>query len=131
MRANFFFFHHRTIANRSNLKDKSPNQLIEKVSVPGMFALGALVGLCEFPCTGGPYLTTVGLLHDSGTYWAGAGYLILYNLIFISPLVVILAIASNKALVEKVQDFQKSNKGWMKIVAGFLMIILAFVIVSL
>lgn len=107
------------------------NQLIEKVSLPGMFALGALVGICEFPCTGGPYLTTVGLLHDTKTYWTGAGYLVLYNLIFISPLVVILSIAGNKVLVEKVQDFQKLNKKWMKIVAGFLMIILAFVILSL
>ena len=107
------------------------NQLIEKVSLPGMFALGALVGLCEFPCTGGPYLTTVGLLHDMKTYWTGAGYLILYNLIFVSPLVVILSIASNKALVEKVQDFQKSNKKWMKVVGGFLMIILAFFILSI
>jgi cytochrome c-type biogenesis protein len=107
------------------------NQLIEKVSLPGMFALGALVGLCEFPCTGGPYLTALGLLHDMKTYWLGAGYLILYNLIFVSPLVVILSIASNKALVEKMQGFQKSNQKWMKVVAGFLMLALAFVILNL
>src|SRR3989344_4808714 len=30
--------------------------LMEKASVPAVFLLGALVGLCEFPCTGGPYL---------------------------------------------------------------------------
>ena len=107
------------------------NQLVEKISLPGMFALGALVGLCEFPCTGGPYLTALGLLHDMKTYWMGAGYLILYNLIVGSPLVVILSIASNKTLVDKVQDFQKSNTKWMRVIAGFLMLALAFVILNL
>jgi cytochrome c-type biogenesis protein len=107
------------------------NQLIEKVSLPGMFFLGALVGLCEFPCTGGPYLTILGLIHDTKTYWKGSGYLILYNLIFIAPLFIILFLASNKTLVDKVQDFQKSNRKYMKIIAGFIMIILAFIILSL
>jgi cytochrome c-type biogenesis protein len=107
------------------------NDLVKKVSIPAMIALGALVGLCEFPCTGGPYLTVIGLLHDSKTYWSGSFYLILYNLIFILPLVVILLIASNRDLVDKVQDFQKSNKKYMKIAAGIIMIILAFVILSL
>lgn len=107
------------------------NELVMKVSLPAMVALGALVGLCEFPCTGGPYLTVIGLLHDSRTYWSGTVYLLLYNLIFILPLVIILLIASNRNLVDKVQDFQKSNKKYMKIVAGFIMIVLAFVILSL
>ena len=56
------------------------NVLIEKVSLPGMFLLGALVGLCEFPCTGGPYLTVLGLLHDIKTYWSGVWYLLLYTM---------------------------------------------------
>jgi cytochrome c-type biogenesis protein len=107
------------------------NGLVEKVSFPAMFALGALVGLCEFPCTGGPYLTVLGLLHDTGTYWKGAGYLILYNLIFILPLLAILGIASHKTLVTKVQNFQKSSKGYEKIIAGLIMIVLAFVILAL
>lgn len=107
------------------------NELVQKVSLPAMIGLGALVGLCEFPCTGGPYLTVIGLLHDSRTYWTGSMYLILYNLIFITPLIIILMVASNRSLVDKVQDFQKSNKKYMKLVAGFVMILLAFVILSL
>lgn len=107
------------------------NALVEKMSIPAMIALGALVGLCEFPCTGGPYLTVLGLLHDSQTYWKGTGYLLLYNLIFILPLVVILFIASNRSLVDKVQDFQRANKRYMKVFAGLIMILLAFVILSM
>src|SRR3989344_875050 len=39
-------------------------ELMEKSSLPTAFLLGGLVGLCEFPCTGGPYLMVLGLLHD-------------------------------------------------------------------
>ena len=104
------------------------NQLLEKVSIPTMFLLGALVGLCEFPCTGGPYLMVIGLLHDARTYWQGAGYLILYNLIFVAPLVLILFTASSPKLVEKVKQMQQLNKKTMKIFAGIAMILLAILI---
>src|SRR3990167_8246300 len=69
--------------------------LMNKASLPAVFLLGVLVGLCEFPCTGGPYLMVLGLLHDAQTQFRGFGYLIWYNLIFILPLVVILMIASD------------------------------------
>src|SRR3989338_3121118 len=39
-------------------------RLMEDASIPTAFLLGGLVGLCEFPCTGGPYLMILGLLHD-------------------------------------------------------------------
>jgi cytochrome c biogenesis protein CcdA len=35
-------------------------ELMEKGSLPTAFLLGGLVGLCEFPCTGGPYLMVLG-----------------------------------------------------------------------
>ena len=105
------------------------NQLLEHASLSAMFLLGALVGLCEFPCTGGPYLMAIGLLHDTKTYWQGAGYLILYNLIFVTPLILILMTASNKILVEKVKNFQQENKKTMKLGAGIAMILLAILII--
>ncbi|MBK5106308.1 MAG: hypothetical protein JJE42_18860, partial [Burkholderiales bacterium] len=52
--------------------------LMEKASVPTAVALGVLVGICEFPCTGGPYLMVLGLLHDHATYYTGAAYLVMY-----------------------------------------------------
>lgn len=107
------------------------NELAKRVSLPAMVALGALVGLCEFPCTGGPYLTVIGLLHDAETYWRGAGFLILYNFIFILPLVIILLLSNNQMVVGKIQAFQKQNKGYEKIIAGLAMIILAFIILTL
>ncbi|HLC89676.1 MAG TPA: cytochrome c biogenesis protein CcdA [Patescibacteria group bacterium] len=103
-------------------------QLMEKGSLPAAFALGVLVGLCEFPCTGGPYLMVLGLLHDQSTYLKGLAYLIFYNLIFILPLVIILILASEKSLMEKVDNWRRVETGKMKIYSGLAMIILGILI---
>lgn len=105
--------------------------LMNKASLPAVFLLGALVGLCEFPCTGGPYLMVLGLLHDQGTYIAGVGYLLLYNLIFILPLVIILLIASDNALIAKVQGWKKSETKHMRLWGGIAMVILGLIILAL
>ncbi len=105
--------------------------LMEKASIPTAFLLGALVGLCEFPCTGGPYLMVLGLLHDQGTYLTGIGYLLLYNLIFILPLVIILLISSDNALLEKVNAWKKAETKHMRVWGGIAMIILGFIIFTL
>jgi cytochrome c-type biogenesis protein len=102
--------------------------LMEKASVPTAVVLGGLVGLCEFPCTGGPYLMVLGLLHDHATYFTGVGYLIAYNLIFILPLVLILLIASDKILLGKVQAWQQSEKKAMRWGGGVAMVALGAVI---
>lgn len=103
-------------------------ELMEVASVPTAFLLGTLVGLCEFPCTGGPYLMVLGLLHDKATYVSGLGYLSLYNIIFILPLVIILAIASDGALLGKVRAWQKQESRPMRFWGGLAMIALGVLI---
>ena len=102
--------------------------LMNKATLPAVFLLGVLVGLCEFPCTGGPYLMVLGLLHDQGTYLSGVGYLLLYNLIFILPLVVILLIASDGSLIEKVKTWKRSETKHMRLWGGIAMIVLGLLI---
>ena len=99
-------------------------QLMENSSLPAAFLLGGLVGLCEFPCTGGPYLMALGLLHDKTTFLTGFGYLLLYNVIFVLPLVLILFIASEQRLLEKVQAWKKQETGAMRLWGGLAMIVL-------
>lgn len=98
--------------------------LMEKASVPTAVVLGGLVGLCEFPCTGGPYLMVLGLLHDHATYYTGVGYLLLYNLIFVLPLVLILLIASDSSLLARVQTWQQSERKAMRWGGGLAMMVL-------
>ncbi len=82
-------------------------KVIEKGSIPAFFVLGALVAMFEFPCTGGPYLFVLTLLHDYANFWKGFWYLIIYNLVFVLPLILILAFATNKIMIEKIDRLRK------------------------
>lgn len=103
-------------------------KLIEKASTPAAFLLGAFVGICEFPCTGGPYLMVLGLLYDKVTYFKGLSYLFYYNLVFILPLVIILLLAGNKMVVEKIEAWQKAEGKAMRLIGGLIMIALGSLI---
>jgi cytochrome c biogenesis protein CcdA len=111
-----------------SVSHKKIADLMEKASVPTAFLLGLLVGLCEFPCTGGPYLMVIGLLHDQATFLTGAMYLVLYNLVFVLPLVIVLLIAADRALIEKVQKWRSENMKQSRLVAGIVMILLGLII---
>ncbi len=106
-------------------------ELMNSVSIPAAFALGLLVGLCQFPCMGGPYLMVIGLLHDSVTYAAGIGYLILYNAILILPLVAVLYLAANKEVVERMQGWRRTNVSAVRLWGGIAMILLGILVLYL
>lgn len=102
--------------------------LMEKASFLAAFGLGLLVGICQFPCMGGPYLMIIGLLNDQVTYFSGFRYLFLYNFILIIPLAAVLFVSSEKTLLEKVQGWKNSNIGKVKLWAGLAMIIIGILI---
>ena len=103
-------------------------ELMNSVSIPAAFALGLLVGLCQFPCMGGPYLMVIGLLHDSATYVAGVGYLVLYNVILIVPLAAVLYLAANKDVVEKMQGWRRTNISAVRLWSGIAMVLLGIIV---
>ena len=103
-------------------------ELMNSVSVPAAFALGLLVGLCQFPCMGGPYLMVIGLVHDSATYTAGIGYLVLYNAILIAPLAAVLYLAANKEVVDKMQTWRRTNVSAVRLWGGIAMILLGILV---
>lgn len=104
------------------------SRLIDKASIPAAFGLGLLVGVCQFPCMGGPYLMVIGLLHDQVTYLKGFGYLFFYNIILALPLFVVLAIAADKVLVEKAQRWQQQERSLIKLGGGIAMVALGILI---
>jgi cytochrome c biogenesis protein CcdA len=104
------------------------SRLMNTASIPAAFGLGFLVGICQFPCMGGPYLMVIGLLRDQMTYFRGFGYLLFYNLILIIPLVAVLWISADKAVLDKVQDWKRTNIKAFKWWAGVIMIALGILI---
>jgi cytochrome c biogenesis protein CcdA len=59
------------------------------------------------------------------------GYLVLYNLIFILPLVIIMLIASNKALLTKVEQWRNNKLTRLRLFSGIAMILLGILILIL
>jgi len=81
----------------------------------------------EFPCTGGPYLMVLGLLHDRATFISGFGYLAWYNVVFVLPLILILIVAGNETLLKKAEEWKKKNvRG--RLIGGIAMIALGTLI---
>ena len=103
-------------------------ELLKKATIPAAFLVGLIVGICSFGCTAGIYISIMSLLLVKSSYLQGIGYLLLYNLMFIVPLIVILVIASNKKVVEKIEKLEKSEKHYIKLISGIIMILLALLI---
>ncbi|MGB9176423.1 MAG: cytochrome c biogenesis protein CcdA [Methanoregula sp.] len=100
------------------------DRYIRKASVPSAIALGALVSMVELPCTGGIYMAILGLLGDRMTLAEGIPYLLLYNLIFVLPLVFILIIMYWGGNPERMEAFRAGNKRWVRLIMGLVMVAL-------
>ena len=98
------------------------------VTVPGAIFLGAFVALVELPCTGGPYLAITALLAKNFNLLA-AGYLVLYNFIFVLPLIIVAALGYYHVGIANMMKWKQKEKEWMRLGAGILMVLLgAFLI---
>ncbi len=104
------------------------NNWIKRTSAPGVFGAGVLVGLCTIPCSGGIYLAVLGLLSLQSTLAQGIFYLLLYNLMLITPLVAVLLASSNRVVVDKMVAWQSRNKTRVKLLMGSFMVAMGFVI---
>lgn len=87
--------------------------------------LGIFVVLVELPCTGAPYLAILGLLAQ-GAYATALPLLLLYNLIFILPLLVIIALAYFGTSSERLEAWRKEHRGAMRLVIGLFLLALGF-----
>ncbi len=97
---------------------------MQKATLPATAVLGFLVGICEFPCTGGVYVGVLGLLSAQTTYLSGLGYLVLYNVMFVLPLVGILFALGNRRTLGQVSRWEAQHKQALKLGQGLVMIAL-------
>ena len=106
------------------------NKIISKVTSPiGAFGMGLFVTLFLLPCTIGPYIILGGLLAEQG-FINAIPMLLLYNLVFVSPMIVVtilVFIGSKKA--EDVKDWKEKNVRKMHLIAGALMLLIGVLMV--
>lgn len=99
-------------------------QWLESATLPAAAGAGFLVGLCTFPCSGGIYVAVLGLLSSKTTFWTGFGYMLLYNLMFVVPLIVLLFAMGNRRTVGAVSRWEARHKRTIKLATGAAMVAL-------
>ncbi len=94
---------------------------MHRATLPTTLVLGTLVGLHTFPCSGGPYVAVLGLISSQTDYWVGMLYLVLYNLMFIVPLVVVLVLSLDPVMGRRIQAWERSSSRLVRGVTGGVM----------
>jgi len=101
---------------------------LQKSTLPATVVGGILVGLCTFPCSGGVYVAVLGLLSAKATYATGFGYLLLYNAMFVLPLIAVLLAVGNRRAVGRLMRWESGNKRTIKLSMGAGMVALGAII---
>jgi len=81
------------------------------------------------PCTGGPYLAITTLLAKIGFSWNVFWLLVIYNFIFVLPLIVILLLAYFGISAKRMSEWKNSKKKWMRLFIGIVMIALGLLLI--
>lgn len=103
---------------------------LEKATLLSIIGGAFLVGLCSIPCSGGIYAAITALLASQTTYLTGFLYLLLYNLMFVLPLLILLIFAANPVTLAKIAEFRRKYERTEKLVMGILMIAIGWGILT-
>ena len=90
--------------------------------------LGFLIGLCTIPCAGGIYLGIISLLALQNTYSQGILNLIIFNIGFILPLVIVFFLSTRQPVLKKLQQWNAKFARYGIIATSGVMIILGIII---
>ena len=94
------------------------------------FFIGVVISFTEFLCTGQAYFTAIlHLIHFSNHIGRGIILLLIYNLIFVLPLIIIAVVAAKSKSVMSVSSFMRKHLHWIKLfnVIVFLAIIIYYI----
>ena len=104
---------------------------IRRATVPAAFVLGVLVGIFELPCTGGIYLAVLSLLSSQVTFNEGFIYLVIYNLAFILPLIIIVLGVTFGISPETINRIREEHKKTLRAATGILLIAMGILVIAL
>jgi cytochrome c biogenesis protein CcdA len=97
-------------------------------SIGGVMLLGAFVAAVELPCTGAPYLAILTILRIDFTIWA-FGLMVLYNIIFVMPLIIILLMVASGTKISVVSKWKEDSKGNMRLAMGLMFVALGWILI--
>ncbi len=106
---------------------KKLHDYASKVTVPGIMLLGAFVAGVELPCTGAPYLAIIMLLSQYFDFSAFL-MLVLYNVIFVAPLVAILLLVAGGKRLHEVKKWKQESRGVMRLFIGLMLVAMGWLL---
>jgi cytochrome c biogenesis protein CcdA len=98
--------------------------LFRRATLPAAFLLGLLVGIFELPCTGGIYIAILALLSDQTTFIEGIPLLLLYNGLFVLPLLVITAIVGMGIPPERIDSWRLEHRRLLRVMLGLFLVMI-------
>jgi cytochrome c biogenesis protein CcdA len=105
---------------------------MDNLSTPMAIVLGIFVAAVELPCTGGPYLAILTIISQQGVNLTAYGMMAIYNLIFVMPLIIIVALSYlGSYKVSEMKEWKHMNKARMRMAAGLLMVFLGWILLIL
>ncbi|MBI4709212.1 MAG: hypothetical protein HY764_03355 [Candidatus Portnoybacteria bacterium] len=105
--------------------------MIKRVTNPvGAFAIGLLISLFLLPCTSGPYVVILGMLASKVSFIKAILYLIIYNLIFVLPMLVIVFAMYWGLAPERAENWRKQKIRLLHLIAGVILIGLGIVMLG-
>ena len=107
---------------------KKIHQLSQNLTVPGVILLGSFVAGVELPCTGAPYLAIITILSLNFNATAFV-LLVLYNIIFVAPLLIILILVALGVKIQHVKRWKQESRGYMRLFIGLLLIALGWLLI--
>jgi len=139
-----FSLHDYVLARQGKLKEMRlnlPEQLRERIKgrirgasgafIGAAFVSGLVVSLLELACTGQVYLPTISFvvgIPSMRTY--AIAYLVLYNLLFVSPLLIVLLLAVYGTSTSRFQDWFAQNAARSKMAMAILFLVLGLLLLS-
>ncbi|MDD4878481.1 MAG: cytochrome c biogenesis protein CcdA [Candidatus Nanoarchaeia archaeon] len=94
-------------------------------SVPGAFLIGFVISLFLLPCTSGPYIVILGLLAETTTRNHAMLLLLLYNFIFIIPMLgITLAIYFGFTTTEQAEEWRQKKLKYLHLATGAILLLL-------
>lgn len=101
---------------------------VQKATIPAAIVLGAVVTIFELPCSLPLYVGTISLLYENLGRINVISYLLVYNFMFVLPLVVIFVLTLLGKRIAEMKEWQEKRQREMKLVMGIVLFVLGVVL---
>lgn len=106
-------------------------RFVEKATIFSTIILGVLVTLFEMPCSLPLYVGSVSIMHDNLGLLKIIFYLLLYNLLFVLPLVLIWLLVLRGERIAVLKEWQEAKLKTLKLIMGIALVVMGIILVLL